>query len=160
MLTGGFKTSDGFKPSSRIVMGTFPLASAVPYDTSVKLLDKYFELGGRTIDTARSYNGEFKNGDSKSEWLIGKWIKQNNIRDEITLITNIRRCELVQEICKELGVSPAALCVAYIANNDVDGYAVIGNSKLEQLEDTMTASDLVLDKELIRKIDSLRTIPA
>lgn len=324
MLTGGFKTIDGFQPSSRIVMGTFPFASAVPYDLSWKLLDKYYELGGRTIDTARSYNGEYKNGDSKSEWIIGKWIKGNNIRKEITLITkgcypelrdmhysrmspdcvrydintslavmdvdcvdmwmfhrddekipvgeivdaaseivtdglakaigvsnwttkriaeaneyarkngkiefaasevqwnmaeftrkmhrddtmvamypedydwykesrmpvfayssqavgffskypivglsglnprtrffvsdvNIQRCELVQKICKEIGCSPAALCVAYIANNDVDGYAVIGNSKMEQLEDTMKAMNLVLDKEIIREIDNIKS---
>lgn len=325
MLTGRFKTVDGYKEASRIIMGTFPLGSAVPFDTSWKLLDKYYELGGRTIDTARSYNGEFKNGDSKSELLVGKWIRKNNLRDDITLITkgcypelrdmhysrlspdcmrydintslavmdleyvdmwmlhrddetipveeivdaasevvtdglakaigvsnwttkrieaankyakkngkveftaselqwsmaeftkkmhrddtmmamyaedyewykanqmpvfayssqavgffskypisgieglqprarffvnetNIKRCELVQKLCKKIGCSPAALCIAYIANNDVNGYAVIGNSKISQLEDTMTAMNLVLDKEIINKIDSIKTV--
>lgn len=319
MLTGKFKTVDGFQPMSRIVMGSYTLGSVVPEKESFELIDRYFEAGGRTLDTARSYNGDWHNGDSKAERTIGRWLRNNGVRKDITLVTkgaypelrdmhksrlspdcirydintslavmdvdyvdlyflhrddesipvgeivdaasevvtdglvraigvsnwttkriaeaneyaakhgkvpftssqllwnmahisegmydddtivnmtpeahqwyqendfhvmaftsqavgffskypnidklsprgrvyatatNLARAERVQKICKELGCSPAALCIAYIANNAVDGYAVVGCSNLRQLEDTLTASDLIISKEIIAQIEA------
>lgn len=54
-------------------------------------------------------------------------------------------------------MSPAALYIAYIANNDVDGYAIVGNKKLKHLEEAMLACDYVLDKEIIKMIDDIKT---
>ncbi|MCB6365389.1 aldo/keto reductase [Intestinibacillus massiliensis] len=322
MLTGKFKSAAGETPMSRIVMGTFTLGSVVPEDQAFELLDRYYALGGRTIDTARSYNGETKNGDSKAERTVCRWLRRSGARKEVTLVTkggypelrnlhcsrlspdcirydintslavldqdyvdlfilhrddpsipvgeivdaasevvsdglaraigvsnwttariaeanayalahdktpftvsqlqwnmahftremmadrtmlpmlpedykwyqenhfpvmaytsqavgffskypavgleglnprarvfatpdNIARCERVTEICKELGCSAAALCVAYIANNAVDGYAVIGSSNLRQLEDTMTAADMIISQKVFEQIEKM-----
>ncbi|WP_087064582.1 aldo/keto reductase [Intestinibacillus massiliensis] len=66
-----------------------------------------------------------------------------------------RRRERVTETYKELGSSAAALCVAYIANNAVDGYAVIGSSNLRQLKDTMTPADMIISQRVIEQIEKL-----
>jgi aryl-alcohol dehydrogenase-like predicted oxidoreductase len=45
------------------------------------LMDAFYELGGNFIDTSNTYNGE------DSERLIGKWIEDRRIRDEIIIAT-------------------------------------------------------------------------
>ena len=87
MLNGKFKMFGSTKQLSRIVLGTFTLGSLQSESESFKLMDRYFELTGRTIDTARSYNGEDHNGDSKSERTIARWLRKTGVRDEISLIT-------------------------------------------------------------------------
>lgn len=39
---------------------------------SFALLDKYFELGGNTVDTARVYGCHYGSGDGISEQTVGK----------------------------------------------------------------------------------------
>ena len=68
---------------------------------------------------------------------------------------NKKRALFAAEYSKKIGCSPSAFALAYITNNDVDGYAVIASSKLSQLEDSMQASDLIIDKELIKQIDAI-----
>lgn len=322
MLTGKIKTKDGYAPLSRIVMGSYTLGSYIPEKESFEILDKYYELGGRTLDTARSYSGDLRNGDSKGERTIGRFIRNNGIRNQITLITkggypelrdmhtsrmtpdcirydintslavldvdyvdcwffhrddesipvgelvdaaneiiddgltravgvsnwttkrideanayarehgkipfsvsqiqwnmanftremmtddtmlamypedykwykenefpvmaytsqavgffskypaagfeglnprakvfateqNIKRAMRAAEICEKIGCSPTAFAIAYLTNNPVDGYAVIASSKISQLEDTMTAQDLIISKDLIAEIDAI-----
>ena len=65
---------------SSITLGT---GGNVDGDTLMRLLDKYYELGGRTIDTARMYT---QLGES-SEAVIGKWLRSRGVRDSITLVT-------------------------------------------------------------------------
>ena len=62
---------------------TFGTGGNVDGDTLIKLLDKYYELGGRTVDTARMYT---QLGES-SEAVVGRWIKSRGVRDSITLVT-------------------------------------------------------------------------
>ena len=72
-------TVNGLKLSSI----TFGTGGNVDGDTLLKLLDKSYSLGGRTIDTARMYT---QLGES-SEAVIGRWLKTRGVRDSITLVT-------------------------------------------------------------------------
>ncbi len=72
---------------SEIVLGSCYFGTEISYEESFNLLDKYYELGGRTIDTARVYASWLPNGESASEKAIGEWIKSRNVRNEITLVT-------------------------------------------------------------------------
>ena len=62
---------------------------------------------------------------------------------------NKKRAEKVRQLCEKLGCSPAALCVAYITCNPVDGYAVVSNSTMKQMEDTLTGVDLKITQDMI-----------
>ena len=62
---------------------------------------------------------------------------------------NKKRAEKVRQLCEKLGCSPAALCVAYITCNPVDGYAVVSNSTMKQMEDTLTGVDLKITEDMI-----------
>lgn len=72
---------------SDIVLGTCYFGSTISQSDSFALLDRYYELGGRTIDTARVYGQIIDNGDSASERTIGKWLDSRGVRSEITLVT-------------------------------------------------------------------------
>ncbi|KAJ3984922.1 Aldo/keto reductase [Lentinula detonsa] len=50
-------------------------------ESSFKLLDAYFDIGGNFIDTANNYQNE------TSEQFIGEWIEKRQIRDQLVLAT-------------------------------------------------------------------------
>ncbi|KAI0264246.1 NADP-dependent oxidoreductase domain-containing protein [Gloeopeniophorella convolvens] len=50
-------------------------------DSSFKLLDAYFDLGGNFIDTANNYQ------DETSEEFIGEWAEKRGIRDQLVIAT-------------------------------------------------------------------------
>lgn len=54
---------------SNVLLGGELLGTAIDEKTSFNLIDRYYELGGNCVDTARLY------GNGKSEETIGKWIK-------------------------------------------------------------------------------------
>ncbi|KAJ3721568.1 Aldo/keto reductase [Lentinula raphanica] len=50
-------------------------------ESSFKLLDAYFDMGGNFIDTANNYQNE------TSEQFIGEWIEKRQIRDQLVIAT-------------------------------------------------------------------------
>ncbi len=62
---------------------TFGTGGQISSDELIRLLEQYYELGGRTVDTARMYDqlGE------KSEAVIGRWLKTSGVRNNIMLVT-------------------------------------------------------------------------
>ncbi|SMO63963.1 Aldo/keto reductase family protein [Gracilimonas mengyeensis] len=57
---------------------------------SFEILDAFVELGFNTIDTADSYS-HWADGNEggESETIIGKWLKDRGIRDEVNIITKV-----------------------------------------------------------------------
>ncbi len=52
-----------------------------------KLLDRYVELGGSCIDTARVYCSWIEGGEDSSELVIGRWLKSRGCRENIIIST-------------------------------------------------------------------------
>ncbi|KAF9256392.1 Aldo/keto reductase [Marasmius fiardii PR-910] len=50
-------------------------------ESSVKLLDAYFDMGGNFIDTANNYQ------DETSEEFVGEWAEKRGIRDQLFIAT-------------------------------------------------------------------------
>ncbi|OCH85197.1 Aldo/keto reductase [Obba rivulosa] len=50
-------------------------------ESSFKLLDAFYEAGGNFIDTANNYD------DGASEEIIGEWMEERDIRDQIVIAT-------------------------------------------------------------------------
>ena len=76
-------------------------------------------------------------------------VTRNGIPSLFLTDVNIERAKKVAEVCERLGCSPAALGAAYVTDNKLDGYAIVGCSNMEQLEDTLTANDLTLEQKTI-----------
>ena len=62
---------------------------------------------------------------------------------------NRARALKVREVCDKLGCTPAALSVAFIEENELNGYAVIGSRTMEQLRDSLSSDAVSLDGETI-----------
>ena len=71
----------------KIVLGTNYFGAEIPEERAMELMDEYYRLGGRTIDTARMYGQSQTEGVSLTERTVGRWLRSRGCRDEITLIT-------------------------------------------------------------------------
>lgn len=74
-------------PLSRIAMGSTYIGTDIDEKRSLALLDTFAEEKGTVIDTARVYGQTFPGGESASERLIGRWLRQNGIRDQMVIVT-------------------------------------------------------------------------
>ncbi len=66
---------------TNIVLGTDGYGERIPTDTAIELIEYYIEHGGNVIDTARLYTGGL------SENIIGKFLKDTNMRDNVYIST-------------------------------------------------------------------------
>lgn len=117
------QTSQGDIQISKIGLGASPFGTNVSKEDAFALLDYYISKGGNVVDTARVYAEWLPNGKSASEKTIGKWIKKNNNRDKIVIMTkgghppmsNMEISRISQvEIRKDMEESLESLCVDQI----------------------------------------------
>ncbi|MFX1578294.1 MAG: aldo/keto reductase [Promethearchaeota archaeon] len=76
---------------SRFILGTMQMGWIVNEEESHKLLDAALEAGINTLDTANIYS-KWGEGSypGKSEEIIGSWITDRGVRDDIVLATKVR----------------------------------------------------------------------
>jgi aryl-alcohol dehydrogenase-like predicted oxidoreductase len=75
---------------SALCLGTMFFGTTVDVPTSFRLLDRYYEAGGRFLDTADIYAfwvDGCEGGESES--LLGRWMEQRGNRDELFLATKV-----------------------------------------------------------------------
>lgn len=80
-----FKTFHKDIKVSQIVLGTDSFGTYIPEEDAFCLLDRYIDLGGNTIDTARMYGMQTFGEPGKSEIAIGKWLCSRGGRDKIVI---------------------------------------------------------------------------
>jgi aryl-alcohol dehydrogenase-like predicted oxidoreductase len=68
---------------SPLCLGTMNFGGRSDPAESKRILSNFIELGGNFIDTANVYN------DGKSEEVIGQWMKETGLRDQIVLSTKV-----------------------------------------------------------------------
>ncbi|MFC0470766.1 aldo/keto reductase [Halalkalibacter kiskunsagensis] len=68
------------KPVSALIQGSDYFRPSV-YEKVCNVLDRYFAIGGNTIDTAHIYCG------GESEVAIGKWMNDRNNREDVIILT-------------------------------------------------------------------------
>jgi aryl-alcohol dehydrogenase-like predicted oxidoreductase len=73
--------------ASIIVLGTDYFGSTVSREESMQLMDNYLEAGGNMLDTAEVYASFVPGGDHQSETVIGEWLRDRRVRDQVILST-------------------------------------------------------------------------
>lgn len=112
---------------SQLCYGTNMLGSAVDQDTANAILDRFVELGGNFLDSARMYGDWIPNGPTgASERAIGAWLKLRG-RDGIVVSTkggamdmragDWRNRVTPEDIAKDLGES-----LEHLGINTIDLY--------------------------------------
>src|SRR5690349_19736574 len=74
---------------SRLALGAMQMGNATDESDSVRLLDRYLEVGGSFLDTADCYEW-WATRDSRggeSEELLGRWLRHGGRRDRVFLAT-------------------------------------------------------------------------
>lgn len=71
---------------SRLCMGTGNFGAALTEQQAHAHLDRFFELGGNLIDTAHVYNDWVPGEKSRSEKIIGRWLRAKR-REDVILCT-------------------------------------------------------------------------
>ena len=68
----------GFTPSV-LCLGTGGFGTRIPQDQAFQMLDRFAELGGNFLDTARVYAAWLPGGEGASERTIGAWLKSRDM---------------------------------------------------------------------------------
>ncbi len=96
-------------PVSAICLGTAYYGSRDSEELARQKLDHYYSCGGRFLNTAHEY------GLGASEEVIGRWLKDRGLRQEMVITTKggedlsrplaraMRRAELIEDIDQSLG---------------------------------------------------------
>ncbi|MBO5449248.1 MAG: aldo/keto reductase [Ruminococcus sp.] len=87
-----------------------------------KFLDRYVELGGWCIDTARVYCDWLEGGHNASECVVGRWLSSRSCRDKVVIATKGGHPDLEthesrlsrEELTKDLNESLECLMTDYI----------------------------------------------
>lgn len=75
---------------SALCMGILQFGTRIDRSTSFALLDRYFEAGGRFIDTANNYSKWHEGGvGTESEAALGEWMKERGNRSELIIATKV-----------------------------------------------------------------------
>jgi aryl-alcohol dehydrogenase-like predicted oxidoreductase len=82
-----------------------------------------------------------------------KWLKERMIGAESG--DKIQKVKSFTKLANELGTVPAKLAIAWTLKNPNVSTAILGTSKAEQLEETLTSLDAIdlLTEEVMKKID-------
>jgi aryl-alcohol dehydrogenase-like predicted oxidoreductase len=131
--------------ASRLGLGTDFFGSTVSREFSFQLMDHYYEAGGNVIDTAEIYASWIPGGEHQSERVVGYWLRERRVRDQIILSTKgahpklssmnvprMTKAEIESDLnssLRRLGVDSIDL---YWLHRDAPGYPV--DEILETLE--------------------------
>ncbi|WP_282940772.1 aldo/keto reductase [Paenibacillus sp. RC67] len=79
---------------SVICLGTSSFGETITRDGSFALMDRFLDHGGSFLDTAKVYSDWVPGELSRSEKVIGQWMKERNNRSQIILATKGAHPEL------------------------------------------------------------------
>jgi len=84
-----------------------------------------------------------------------KWLKERMLGTESG--DKITKVKVFSSLAKELGTTPAKLAIAWVLKNPNVSTAILGASKPEQLEETLTSLEAIelLTEDVMKKIDRI-----
>ncbi|AEV28914.1 putative oxidoreductase, aryl-alcohol dehydrogenase like protein [Sphaerochaeta pleomorpha str. Grapes] len=72
---------------AQIALGCDHYGETISEEISFAQMDAYVEAGGNLLDTAHVYGQDKAGESSTSELVIGKWLKANGMRKELTVVS-------------------------------------------------------------------------
>lgn len=107
---------------------------------SFALLDRYFEAGGRFIDTANNYAYWYEGGrGGESETVLGRWMEARGNRDEIVLATKVgfNTPEIGMGLSRELILREFEGSLERLRTDRVELYYAHTDHREDPLEETL-----------------------
>jgi aryl-alcohol dehydrogenase-like predicted oxidoreductase len=114
-----------------LVLGGNVFDYTADYDTSFAILDRFYEAGGRMIDTAQGYSVWVPGHvGGESEKVIGQWLSTRGVRDEVRIATktgmmgqpgDLEPAKVAQELDRSLERLRTDFVDLYYAHRDDTG---------------------------------------
>ena len=92
---------------------------------------------------------------SRSDLEPGDWRLENPRFTEEAIAKNIELANRVNEIAKDMGVTPAQVALAWLLSRDVDLSTIPGTRKIHRLEENWASQEVSLSKEHLDQLDDL-----
>ncbi|TWT67458.1 aldo/keto reductase [Allorhodopirellula solitaria] len=115
----------------------------------------YSPLGGGVL--TGKYNGGPPPGARFTDYLVGDGERQKRMAERFVNDRTIETTRRLMNIAESIGVSVTALAVAWSRQHDFVASTIIGATSIEQLRESLTAADLILDAETLSRIDEIDT---
>ena len=130
---------------------------------SFKILDELFEKGYHTIDTADVYSrwAEGNNG-GESEAIIGKWMKDKGVRDQISLHTKVGSDmgQGAKDISKSYILKAVEDSLKRLKTDYIDLYYTHWDDDKTPVEETLEAYQELIKQGKVRHIGASNLSPA
>jgi aryl-alcohol dehydrogenase-like predicted oxidoreductase len=111
----------------------------------------YSPLGGGVL------TGKYEHGPPPgarfTSYLVEGNERQKLMAERFVNQRTVETARRISEIAKSIGVSAAALSVAWSRQHDFVASAIIGTTSLGQLEESLQACGLILDRETLDRIE-------
>lgn len=129
---------------------------------SFKILDKIFEKGLSFIDTADSYSHWAPgNSGGESETIIGKWMKERSVRDQITIATKVgsNPGKEGRDISKNYILKAAEDSLRRLQTDHIDLYFTHWDNEETPVEETLEAYQQLIEQGKIRYLGASNLSP-
>lgn len=129
---------------------------------SFKMLDRLFEIGFNTIDTANSYSHWAEgNSGGESETIIGKWMKERGNRNEITIITKVGSAMGGDQtdLSKDYILQEADNALRRLQTGQIDLYLSHWDDETTPVEETLGAYQKLIEVGKVRHIGASNLSP-
>lgn len=113
----------------------------------------YSPLGGGVL--CGKYAQQPPPGARFTDYLKGGAERQRRMAKRFVNERTVEVARRVGEIARSLGVSPAALALAWSAQHDFVASTIVGATSVEQLTESLAAKDIVIDAETRARIDEI-----
>ena len=149
---------------SPITLGTMQFGWRVNEEESFKIMDKALELGINFFDTADIYSRWSEDSYAgKTEEIIGRWLKDRGVRDDLVLATKLRGP--MSDDVNNVGLSRRHVHQAMMGSlkrlktDWVDLYQIHSMDNDTPIEETLHAMNILIDEGIVNYIGASNIFP-
>ncbi|MFC5451117.1 aldo/keto reductase [Paenibacillus aestuarii] len=139
---------------SVICLGTSNFGETVSKETSFELMDRFLDRGGNFLDTAKVYSDWLPGELSRSEKLIGQWLKSRNNRNRIVLATKGAHPELetmhIPRLSREEIIYDVEQSLRHLQTDFIDLYWLHRDDPQRPVEDIIDTMNALVQQGKIR----------
>lgn len=136
-----------------LVLGGNVFGFTADEDASFAILDRFYEAGGRMVDTAQGYSVWVPGHvGGESETVIGKWLSSRGVRSEMRIATKTGMFGKPGDLAPQKVADELAKSLDRLQTDYVDLYYAHRDETGTPLEDVARAFDALVQQGLVREV--------
>lgn len=136
-----------------LVLGGNVFGFTADEDASFAILDRFYEAGGRMVDTAQGYSVWVPGHvGGESETVIGKWLKSRDVRGEMRIATKTGMSGNPGDLAPELVASELQKSLDRLQTGYVDLYYAHRDDETTPLDEIVEGFDTLVRAGLVREV--------